>query len=779
MSDITKFNTHVKKAYRLSKARKRRKRRQKMSAPAVSIFKNVMDKSPEETTIEAIVKHIKSEAYKEAVEKIRTLQAEEKKKEADQHKRKLPAFAPSGVFKGGHAKSQLVAYNSVLLLDFDHVHPDLLQAFLKLCRECEYTLACWTTISGGIRVLVMTDGGAEEHLIAFLAVSDYYEKLLGIASDPACKDFSHLSFVSYDPNAYYNEESMLFPVPTGNTPLEALLEQFSKYNRWDRGFRNGSTFKFGLKANEQGFSEMETAAFCISKLSAPDFDAQEISTAIASAFKENRTFGTFESVTSVTSVTSAPVQFLTPQPNVPREEDEEEEDYTNESEELTANTPLIPEEVYNLLPRRLRRICEQTPDLRQRDILLLSALAVLSGCLPRVTGRYDTGRFSPHLYFWLLAEASTGKGVMSSIRHLAAAIHKREIAEYESAKKKYAVAYDQWLFDKEKALKERRSFDMDEPEKPVPVTFLIPTDLSKSMLIQHLSDNGTLGGILFTTEVQGMANATKQDYGKIEPFMCASYHNESIDCSFRSHGEPIHIESAKLAMALSGTPDQLSNLITNKRDGLFSRFLFMTFFAKPVWRCVTPDYETISTDEFFKAEGEEVLNNFDYLQTHPTDVRLTPKQWNKLNTYFGDELTHISAEHDITLHSVVKRHGFMTFRIAMVLTAQRKAEDKNPAKTVYCNDDDFLSALSIVECCIEHSYLLSTALPGFASGTIPVSQPKPVQLLLRKLKVIFTTQDAILAGATLGMKKRQVMRYIHSACKIFIIKVSKGVYRKI
>ena len=124
----------------------------------------------------------------------------------------------------------------------------------------------------------------------FLAVSAYYEQLLGIKSDPACKDYSHLSFVSYDPDAYYTEESLLFSVPSGNTGLEALLEQFSKYNRWDRGFRNGSTFKFAIKANEQGFTEMETAAFCISKLSAPDFDAEEIRTAIASAFKDNRTF---------------------------------------------------------------------------------------------------------------------------------------------------------------------------------------------------------------------------------------------------------------------------------------------------------------------------------------------------------------------------------------------------------------------------------------------------------------------------------------------------------
>ncbi|MDD4636551.1 MAG: BT4734/BF3469 family protein, partial [Bacteroidales bacterium] len=128
-----------------------------------------------------------------------------------------------------------------------------METFLKLCRECKYTIACWKTISGGIPVLVITDGGEEEHLVAFLAVSDYYEKLLGIKSDPACKDYSHLSFVSYDPNAYYKEDSLLFSVPSQHTGLDVLLEQFLKYNSIAPGSRNVSLLR-------------ETAPFCLHKL---------------------------------------------------------------------------------------------------------------------------------------------------------------------------------------------------------------------------------------------------------------------------------------------------------------------------------------------------------------------------------------------------------------------------------------------------------------------------------------------------------------------------------
>jgi len=65
-----------------------------MSAPAVSIYKNVMDKSPVETTIEEIIQRIRSEEWKTTIETCRTLKAEGKTKEADLLKRRLI----SGVF---------------------------------------------------------------------------------------------------------------------------------------------------------------------------------------------------------------------------------------------------------------------------------------------------------------------------------------------------------------------------------------------------------------------------------------------------------------------------------------------------------------------------------------------------------------------------------------------------------------------------------------------------------------------------------------------------------
>ena len=91
-------------------------------------------------------------------------------------------------------------------------------------------------------------------------------------------------------------------------------------------------FKLGLKANEQGFSEFETATFFAGTLGAPDFDATEIRMAIASAFKENRKFGTFENVNNVNNVNNAPMPFLTQTPVYRDDEGDVTEDYTNESE---------------------------------------------------------------------------------------------------------------------------------------------------------------------------------------------------------------------------------------------------------------------------------------------------------------------------------------------------------------------------------------------------------------------------------------------------------------
>ena len=178
-----------------------------------------------------------------------------------------------------------------MALDFDKVPAELLEEKIKQCKECVHTMAAFRTCSDeGFRLIVCTDGGQEDHLVAFRGIAELYEGLLGLKCDEHCKDVNRLSFVSYDPQGYYKEDAELFSVPSQSSDLSKLLDTYQRDNSFGIGRRNVSVFRFALLANSHGFSQWETASLLIARYSAPDFTAKEIDAAIASAFKENRTF---------------------------------------------------------------------------------------------------------------------------------------------------------------------------------------------------------------------------------------------------------------------------------------------------------------------------------------------------------------------------------------------------------------------------------------------------------------------------------------------------------
>jgi hypothetical protein len=83
---------------------------------------------------------------------------------------------------------------------------------------------------------------------------------------------------------------------------------------------------------------------------------------------------------------------------------------------------LLKDAIYSNLPEVLRELT--TPfQQRERDIVLLSSLAVLSACLPNVYGVYDGNTYYPHLFLMITAPAASGKGVMGKSKKLIEKIH--------------------------------------------------------------------------------------------------------------------------------------------------------------------------------------------------------------------------------------------------------------------------------------------------------------------------------------------------------------------
>jgi hypothetical protein len=75
---------------------------------------------------------------------------------------------------------------------------------------------------------------------------------------------------------------------------------------------------------------------------------------------------------------------------------------------------------------------------------------------------------------------------------------------------------------------------------------------------------------------------------------------------------------------------------------------------------------------------------------------LTPKQWQLLNNTFRSELEAVAKAKNIYAQGVVKRHGLIFFRMCMTLTAMRYFEISDNSDQIYCHDEDYYFAKSLV-----------------------------------------------------------------------------------
>lgn len=146
-------------------------------------------------------------------------------------------------------------------------------------------------------------------------------------------------------------------------------------------------------------------------------------------------------------------------------------------------------------------------------VMLLSSMVALSACLPKVTGRYGSKYYSPHLFFFLLAEAASGKGEMEFAAKPLNKLEERFQQRYEEDFVKYSSEHNRWLFNKEAAFKEHKDFDTPEPKEPKQVELKIPANISKSMVLHHLDQNGEVGCAMFDAEANSLTNANKQECG--------------------------------------------------------------------------------------------------------------------------------------------------------------------------------------------------------------------------------------------------------------------------
>ena len=232
------------------------------------------------------------------------------------------------------------------------------------------------------------------------------------------------------------------------------------------------------------------------------------------------------------------------------------------------STPQLPPEIYSNLPEILRESADLFQDSLEKDVFLIGAIAVLSGCLPNIQGIYFDEPCTAHLFAFITAPAGSGKGKMKWSKYFGQAIHDHLTEQYRIER----AAYESELERYNNLTKAQRQ-GVERPEQPPRKMFFIPANSSSSAFIQALSDNN-FNGVIFETEADTLADTFKQEWGNFSDVLRKAFHHESTSMFRRKDNEFIEIRDPHIAIALSGTPKQVHNIMPDFENGLFSRFLY-------------------------------------------------------------------------------------------------------------------------------------------------------------------------------------------------------------
>lgn len=560
--------------------------------------------------------------------------------------------------------------------------------------------------------------------------------------------------------------------------LTQFLNDFEHRNPFRRGERNDLALKLGRVSRSKGFSKEEleeVISLFIRRYAATDFTAEDIRQRITAGYQF---IDSLSQKTEIPGEGSNRVHFPY-DPAEPPDAGSEEEDLLEKNNELRAQSPYIPDSVYDALPQFLKDCVQYASDPRERDITLLGSLNCCSALFPGVSFFYKNALYSSHFYHALVANAAAGKGVVAFILSLLDATQEYYDRQRRDQKKAFEKAQMAWEAEVHQALREHRSPDSDKkPEEPKAKYLKTSSTTSKSRLLEQLATNGELGCHMSSTEINTLISSLAQDYGKYEDILCKAAHHEEISQSYKIDGDPIVVPRPHLALIMSGTPEQFTGFFRSHENGLYSRFLIYTRQLNPHWETCAPGEGRVDLREHFHTLGKKLFEMHKLLLDSPTLVTFTPGQWERHTQQFGVWLKSALVEGKEFPTSIVFRHGLLAMRLASILTIFRKWDDYRYAKEYCCTDADFDTAMQIIATVIEHSLLLGTSLPD--TGHPPVAMRKFHQFedVLKKLPRIFSYIDFINAAKELGISVSTAKRYLRKAVEQELVVKQKDKYRK-
>ena len=443
-----------------------------------------------------------------------------------------------------------------------------------------------------------------------------------------------------------------------------------------------------------------------------------------------------------------------------------------EFEELEKNPsyeslPTFSQTIRSSLPSIMQHIIADSVSDVDADILVLGSLTVFSACIPNVYGVYDRREVFANLFLYVTARASAGKGRLSLCRHLVAPIHQALRNKYRKQLKKFEAAQTAFVVNRKNAL-------AVQPKEPPFLTLFVPANSTATVVYQTLSQNNGVG-LLFETEGDTLANAFNSDLGNYSDGFRKAFHHESISYLRKKDHEFVEIVKPKFSAVLSGTPQQIFNLIPDAENGLFSRFIFYAMPTELVWHDMFSHTDGITADEQFKQIGLTFHAFHKNFSKRHVQFTLSRDQQVQFNSFFeATQLRYAQLFGDDIIASV-RRLGLILFRFAMILSVLRLI-DKKPTSSkekperLVCTDADFSAALSMVKVLLVHTASIFQALPRKQQSSKALKGSKQLADAARSkfftaLPATFTRTAFLNIATSLGISQKSAERYIVEFCK--------------
>ena len=140
----------------------------------VSVIKNFTQNVRNISTSD-VYKLIKSDEYAPLIAQVRKVYAEQGKEAADELKKGLIAFTPSGIFNDGRKAADITEYNNHVILDIDGLTENNVNDYKQQAIYCQYSHLVFISPSGkGLKIIVRVSSPIEHHKLAFNQLSKHY-----------------------------------------------------------------------------------------------------------------------------------------------------------------------------------------------------------------------------------------------------------------------------------------------------------------------------------------------------------------------------------------------------------------------------------------------------------------------------------------------------------------------------------------------------------------------------------------------------------------------------